>query len=335
MIRRRRFNILLTGGMFSVSIAAFAAAPRGEAQRRQRDVRIGYLAAGSDVPGDPRLAGFLDGMRQAGWVEGKNLALVRRFADDRLGQLPALARELAARGVDAIFAPVTPAALAAKAATDTIPIVFAVSADPVGAGLVASLAHPGGNVTGFSSLNVGTAAKRLELLRSAIPGATRFAVLLNPANVPDQLWLRELQGAAASLGVELTAQPAREAADITPAFAALREHAIQGLLVIPSPLNLSAQTQIVERTRAMRLPAIFGEDSGARAGGLMSYGVSWPAQYRRAAGYIDRILRGEKPADLPVQQPTEFELILNLKSAKALGISVPNTLLVAANEVIE
>jgi putative ABC transport system substrate-binding protein len=268
-------------------------------------------------------------------MEGKNITIESRHVAIRVGVLPDLVANLVLLKVDVIVAVGDAAISAAKHATSTIPIVMVASADPVGSGLVASLARPGGNLTGLSALSPELSGKRLELLREAIPGASRIAVLMNPTNPAKARNVREIQTVAQTLGVQLQTLEVRGPDEFEGAFAALtREHA-EALLVLGDPMALTYRIRIVDLVAKGRLPAMYDLREFVEAGGLMAYGPSLPDLFRRAAYYVDRILKGAKPGDLPVEQPVKFELVINLKTTKTLGLSLPPSLLFQANEVIQ
>ena len=279
---------------------------------------------------------FLQGLRELGYVDGANIVIEYRSAEGRFDRLPALAAELVRLKVDVIFAALTQASLAARDATKTIPVVMAGVSDPVGSGLIANLARPGGNVTGTSSQTSEVVGKSLEFLKEAIPQISRVAVLWNPTNAVFQAqMLKEAQTAAAALRLQLQALGVRNAGEFEPAFAAITQERADALLVFADPLLALHQARIIDFALKHRLPAIYGIKEYATAGGLMMYGPNMEGQFRKAASYVDRILKGAKPADLPVEQPTQFELVINLKTAKALDITIPTTLLGRADEVIE
>jgi ABC-type uncharacterized transport system substrate-binding protein len=300
--------------------------------------RIGMLRAGVTTTDSERnVEAFRQGLRDLGWVEGQNLTMAYRTAEGQVERLPALVADLLQLPVEVL---VTGggihATAAAKAATSTVPIVMVTIPDPVGAGLVASLAHPGGNVTGTATLNTALMARRLELLREAVPGVSRVAVLLNPAHPAAATHLRETQAAAQGLGVELLILEVRSAAEFAGAFAAMTTAGAGALLVFPDPALFDAHpSDLTALALTHRVPAIYPWRLYADAGGLMIYGTSLAAQYRRAAYYVDRILRGAKPADLPVEQPMQFELVINLQTAKAMGLMLSPTLLFQADEVLQ
>ena len=279
---------------------------------------------------------FRDGLHKAGYVEGKNVAIEYRWAESRYDRLPAMAADLASRKVAVIAAPGnTPAALAAKAATTTIPIVFGIGGDPVQTGLVANLNRPGGNVTGYSSMNAELAAKQVGLLHELLPAASRFAVLVNPANLSNELVTRDVQTGAAALGLQIEVLSASTNRDITTAFTTLLQKRAGGLLVSPDPLFVSRHTQFVTLAARHAVPTINFDRAFAEAGGLMSYGTSLADHFRQVGIYTGRILKGEKPGELPVARPTKFEFVINLQTAQVLGLEVPPTLLARADEVIE
>ena len=271
-------------------------------------------------------------------IEGQNIAVEYRWAANREDQLPALAAELVRLRVDVIVTSSTPAAQAAKRATSTIPIVVTFAADPVGSGLVASLARPGGNITGLTTLARGLVAKRLELLKAVASGSTRMAVLWQPGALGERAMrdmVEETQVAGRTLGLQLRFVEARRPDDFEQAFSAMREAGVGGLLIFPNPMLFEARGSIVAHAAKSRLPAVYPWREAASVGGLMSYATNFPDMYRRAATYVDKILKGAKPADLPIEQPTTFELVLNLKTAKALRLKIPSSLLARADQVIE
>ncbi len=297
---------------------------------------IGFLATGSPQPYESLVAAFRDGLREAGYVEGENVSMVYRWAEGHYDRLAAFAADLVARKVGVIAAIGGNApALAAKAATGTIPIVFASGGDPIKAGLVASLNRPGGNVTGIASIFSALVPKRLELLSDLIPEARTIGVLVNP-NYPDaDLQLRELEDAGATATQKLEIARATTPDEIDAALTALAQRPVDALLVANDPFFLSRRDQIVAFAARRALPAIYFDREFAAAGGLMSYGPNLAGVMRLAGVYTGRVLKGAKPADLPVMQPTNFELVINLKTAKALGLTVPPPVLVRADKVIE
>jgi len=322
---------------FVTGLAAVLAAPLAiDAQQPLRVPRIGYLEFGTAAPGTSFLEAFRQGLRDIGWIEGQNIALAVRYAEGKRDQLPELAAELVRRKVDLIFASTTPAALAAKHATTTIPIVIGLVADPVGSGVVASLARPGGNITGWThEPGMEIHGKRLELIKEAVPGATRIGALWNPANPIHGPVVKELEAAAQKLKVQLHPVPVQDPKELESAFAELTRQRAGALTVIPDGMFLAQADRIIAFALRSRLPAIFGFTDHVAAGGLMAQGANLPEMFRRGASYVDRILRGAKPGDLPVEQPTKFELVINLKTAKALGLTIPPSLLLRADQVIE
>ena len=324
-LRRREFITLLGGAVLAWPLAA-------RAQQAAMPV-IGFLHGASPVAWTDQLRGFHRGLKDAGFVEGENVAIVYRWAEGQYDRLPALIADLVHSRVKVTAATGTSAALPAKAAITTIPIVFTTAADPVQLGLVGSLGRPGGNVTGATQLNVEVAPKRLELLHEVIPTATAVAVLLNPSNPNGELTWRRLQPAAGVLGIKLHRLHA--SSDFAAVFATLLQMRADALVISPDSLFTSRAEELAALALRHRVPAIYQYPEFTAAGGLMSYGGSIRDSYHRAGVYVGRILKGEKPADLPVQQSTKVELIINLKTAKALGLTVPLPLLGRADEVIE
>ncbi|MBI4638089.1 MAG: ABC transporter substrate-binding protein [Candidatus Rokubacteria bacterium] len=318
-----------------VSIALtleFLAVPFAWAQPEGRVPRVAILTAGS--PTEPVNSAFFDGMRDLGYIEGRTVVFERRFAEGSIERLALLAAQLVATRPDVIFAPVTPAALAARKATQIIPIVFAVSADPVGAGLVASLSRPGGNITGLTSLNAEMVGKRMELLKEVAPATSRVALVFNPDNAPDQLQLVALERAAVQLKITVIPIAVRKVEDYTAGFAEIKAKRADALMLVPSPLNIRFRGKILEFAARSRLPTMDAEEAAVRAGALMSYGTNWPDNYRRAAQLVAKILKGTKPGDLPVEQPVKFELIINLRTAAGLGLTIPQSVLLRVDQVI-
>ena len=268
-------------------------------------------------------------------MEGRNITIEHRSSEGKFARLPNLAADLVRLQVDVIVTGGPPAPLVAKQATSTIPIVFAVSGDPVAEGLVASLARPGGNITGLASISGDVVGKQLALLKDAVPKVSRVAVLQNPSNETHARILRQAEGAAQALGMQLRIVQARTPPEIDADFAAIRSRRVDGVLVLRDALFLAQRTQIAALAAKGRLPAVYGFKEQVEAGGLMAYGASVPVMYGRAAAYVDKILKGAKPADLPVEQPNKFDLVINLKTARALGLTIPPSLLQRADQVIE
>ena len=305
------------------------------AQSAKKVHRIGFLSSASREPFSHLYAAFLQGLRDLGYVEGQNIVIEARWAEGRVERLPELAAELVRLNPDLILSTgggIT--ALAVKRAATSIPVVFIAGGDVVEIGLVAGLARPGGNLTGLSVLTVELNAKRLELLKEAFPKVRRVAVLGNPANPAYASLLKEIQAAAKAFSMQLQILEARSPDEIDPAFSTI-ERTAGALLVASDPTLNANRKRIVELAAKSRLPAIYEFREFAEAGGLMSYGTSLPSAYRRIATYVDKILKGAKPADLPVEQPTQFELVINMKTAKALGIRIPQSILLRADKVIE
>lgn len=317
-------------------LALLAPAASGRAQRLETIPRIGYLSTSSLEADKSWVLAFRQRLRELGYVEGESIIIEQRHAAQRLERLPGLAAELVRLNVNAIVVYGPHAILAAKNATSTIPIVFTVSADPVEAGYVASLARPGGNVTGLSDFHAGTVAKRLELVKEVSPAAARVAVLLNPANPTAVRQLESIQAAALALRATAFSVDVRGPGDIDRAFTTMGRHRSDGLLIIPdSSWYLGHEKRIAELALKHRLPSISTVKTWPDAGGLMSYGTNFHDSWRRAATYVDKILKGAHPADLPVEQPTKFELAINLKTAKALGLTISPSLLLRADHVIQ
>ena len=324
----RAFLFILACGLLWIPRAA-------EAQPAKKIPRIGFLATPSPEYIKGRVAAFEQALRELGYVDGKSIIIEYRYADGRFERLPNLATELVRLPVDIFVVVGAPAAHAAKNATSVIPIVIGNAADPVGTGLVASLARPGANITGLSDFNLGVVTKRLELLKEVVPTASRVAVLLNPANPTNPLQLKEIQAAAPALGVTLLPLEAKGPDDIDRAFALMRNERPGALIVFGDLMFGTHQRRIVELAVKSRLPAIWAVRENVNAGGLMSYGTNFDDSYRRAAAYVDKILKGARPADLPVEQPTKFELVINMTTAKALGLKIPPSVLSRADHVIE
>ena len=329
MKTRREF--LIAGG---AGLCVFAA-PLA-AQQPGKIARIGRLAPAS-VSADT--LGIFEGLQRAlnslGWIEGRNVVMEDRFAEGRSDRLPELAAELVCLKVDVIVTGSTVGALAAKNATATIPIVMVMGGDPVASGLAASLARPGGNVTGITTLGQELSVKRLEVLKETVPGLVRVPVLSNPTFPDAVASVKSLEGAARALGVQLRVVDVRDPAEFEKAFGAISGERAKALMVLPDVMFMVNRRRIVELAAKSRLPAMYGMVEFVDAGGLMFYGASLPDMYVRVAGYVDRILRGAKPSELPIERPTKFELVINMKTAKALGITIPQTILLRADRVIE
>jgi putative ABC transport system substrate-binding protein len=325
---RRRELMLLLGG-------AMAAARALRAQQKAMPI-VGFLGSTSPGPNAANVAAFRQGLSETGYVEGQDLAIEYRWAEGRYDRLPALAADLVGRKVDVIVAAGgPPSALASKSATSTIPIVFTAVNDPVTVGLVASLARPGGNLTGFSGMGVELMPKRLELLSEFVRQARVIALLVNPNDANTERMIRDVQEASRVKGLQLHILKAESEGEIETAFASLVQLRAGGLLVGPDAFFFSRREQLVALASRQAVPTIYQWREIAAAGGLISYGASFPAIYRQVGIYVGKILKGAKPADLPVEQPAIFELVINLNTATALGLTVPQSLLARADEVIE
>jgi putative tryptophan/tyrosine transport system substrate-binding protein len=296
--------------------------------------RIGYLGFGPAASWTSEVAALRSGLRDLGYIEGKNIVIEFRWAD-RADQTFDLATQLVRMNVDVIFAPASTQVEPARKATDTIPIVFAQHADPVGLGDVASLSRPGGNITGLSMLLTELSVKELEILRETLPNAARIGVLWNPTTPSHPSAVRAVKAAGEKLGVQLVLAPAGTVSDIQEAFSTMSREGVSGVLVLSSPLYNAQGALLTELQMTHRLPEIFANRANVDAGGLMSYGADLDDLYRRAAVYIDKILRGTKPADLPVEQASKYLVVVNLKTAKELGLTIPLTVLARADHVIE
>lgn len=313
---------------------SIAAAPYGaDAQQVAQVSRIGFLSPSSSADAG-RLAAFRQGLRDLGYVEGQNVAIESRWADGAYDRLPDLAVELVRLKVDVIVTYAAPAILAVRRATATIPIVMAGAGDPLGSGLVTSIARPGGNITGLSVVAPELVGKQLEILREVIPRVSRVAVLGNPANASHTSQVEQAQDAARVLGLRIQPVEARGAEEIGSAFATMIRERIGAVVVLVDAMLIDFRAHIAGLAAKNRLPAMYALRDHAEVGGLMAYGPSVRDRFRRAATYVDKILRGAKPADLPVEQPTKFELVVNLKTARALGLAIPESVLIRADEVI-
>jgi len=327
MSSRRQFIVLLGGAAAAWPLAA-------RTQQVGKLPTIGFLGSGTRSATSEWTAAFVQRLRELGWIDGRNVAIEYRWGEGRAERFTEIAAELVRLNVDVILAGGTEPAVAAKHATSVIPIVFALAADPIGNGLVASLARPGDNVTGLSNMESDLAAKRLGLLREVLPGFHRLAVMVNGAYSGGATEMLEIDAAARTLGLEIVAFPIRRVEEIAPSFDALKGRA-EALYVVGDPLANTHRLRIITFALAARLPTVHSQRQYVEAGGLMSYGANFPDLNRRAADYVDKILRGAKPADIPVEQPTKFDLVLNLITAQALGLEIPPTLLARADEVIE
>jgi putative ABC transport system substrate-binding protein len=328
VIDRRTFLAGTGAVLLATPLAAGAQGPG-------KSPRVGFLGPRTRADAAPYLDAFLLGLREIGWVEGKNIFIEYRWAEGRSERLPDLAAELVRLKVDVILAGPTSAAVAAKNATSTIPIVTTSAGDP-GVGLVASLSRPGGNVTGLSfSVEMATFGKGLELLKETVPKVRRVAVLSNPANPSHALAIKNVSDAARAVRVQLQLLEARGTNEFDNAFAAMARERAEALLVVLDPFFVFHRAQLRDLAAKNRLPAMYGSREYPEAGGLMSYGADFRHNFRRSATYVDKILKGAKPADLPIEQPARFELVINMKTAKALGLTIPQSLLLRADQVIE
>jgi putative ABC transport system substrate-binding protein len=304
------------------------------AQQSRKVPTIGFLSPSTTAAENPRTAAFVQQMRELGWIEGRNVVIEHRAAEGRGERAAEIAAEFVRLKVDVIVTAGAASIIAAKQATQVIPIVFAAAGDPVATGLVGSLSRPGGNVTGLSILAPDLVGKRIELLREVVPGLRRLAVMVNASNPTDVLQMEEAREAARIIGLDAVSAEIRRAEDIGPAFETLRGR-VDALYVSGDPLMVGNRVRINTLVQNARLPTVYNAREFVEAGGLMCYGPNFPDLYRRAAGYVDKILRGAKPANLPVEQPTKFDLVLNLTTAKVLGITMPPTVLTRASELIE
>jgi putative ABC transport system substrate-binding protein len=327
-MNRRSFIGILAGGLLAAPLAP-------EAQQPEKVWRIGLLGPAAERVYTDVLLSLRAGLREFGYVDGKNIVFEYRFAEDKYERLPGLAAELLRSKVDVILAHATLGTRAAKRATSTIPIVMVGVGDPVGTGFVPSLARPGGNITGVSNNDVGLAAKRLALLKEVVPKLSLVAVLRNPTSPVGDLQFRETQAAARSLGIESQLVDVRDPKELESAFAVMVKGRAGAFAVMGDPLFLSQQKQIANLATTSRLPSVFTRNENVEAGGLMSYGPTLAAQFRQAATYVHKILTGAKPGDLPVEEPTRMYLVINLKTAKTLGLTIPQSLLQRADQVID
>jgi putative ABC transport system substrate-binding protein len=327
MTSRRTFLTTATGGLLAAPLAAWA-------QQAGKVYRIGFVWD-SPAVWPHALEAFRQGLRDLGWVEGKNIVIEYRWAEGRFDRLPSLMEELVRLKVDLIVAPTSIYTGAAKRATSTIPIVFMSHADPIGSGHVASLARPGANATGLTIIMSETMAKSLELLKAAIPGLTRVAVIWDPAKPSHVPGLKAVEVAGRTLGIRLQAVAVRSATEFDSAFSAMPQERAGAVLVLSTPVFMGDAKRLAELALTHKLPTMFGPREHVEAGGLLSYGPDRADPYRRAAAYVDKIPKGANPAGLPVQQATKFELVINLKTAKAFGLTIPQSVLLRADQIIE
>ena len=329
MNSRRKLLVALSAGALAAPFACFAQ------QQRPKVARIGLLEASSASSSAKLREALIRGLRELGYMEGKNIIIEERWAEGNYERLPGLAAELVQMKMDVIVAGSTPAIQAAQRATTTIPIVMVRVGDPVGSGLVASLSRPGRNVTGLSNMSAEVASKYLELLRAAVPKLSRVTVLVNPANPIHSDSLKRVQATEKTNSVKISPVEASTASQIEAAFSAMKQERAGALILLPDPFFLAQARRIAELAAQQRLPTMFWTRDAVDSGGLMSYGQNSAEHYYRAATYIDKILKGAKPGELPVEQPTKIELVINLKTAKAIGLTIPQELLLRADKVIE
>jgi putative ABC transport system substrate-binding protein len=320
-------SIFLIIALMGVGAIAQAQTPKGFPQ-------IGFLSGGFPSARQ-NVDVFLRGLSDLGYVEGKNIGIADRYGEGNVDRLPQLATELVRLNVNVILAGGTVPALAAKQATKTIPIVFVNVADPLSVGLVMSLARPGGNITGMSTINSELTSKRLGLLKESVATVSRVAFLHNPSDASNVIFLKQLQSSAHGLGLTIRLSEVRDPSDFDRAFSAMVREGVNGLIVAAGTLTSTHRRRIVDLVSRSRIPAMYGERSFVDVGGLMSYAANFTEQYRRAAVYVDKILKGTKPADIPVEQPTKFELVINLKTAKQIGLTIPQSVLYQADKVIK
>ena len=327
---RRRKLVLGAAALLSAPLASFA-------QRSHKVWRIGFLTIGTVTSAGGQLDAFRRGLNELGYIEGRNFIIEPRWAEGRLDRLPTLVAELLAQKIDIMFAPSGVAAQATKKSGTTIPIVFAFAPDPVGQGFGMSLSHPGGNMTGMTSTHAELSAKRVELLKETFPAAKRIAVLYflapSAAGVAEQL--AETERAAKILGFALLTEESARVEDFERAFASMQKQRPDALIVIENPIFFTNRARLTELAAAMRIPAIYNGSDYVRAGGLMSYGASYADLARRAAAYVVKILNGAKPGDLPIERPTNFEMVITMKTARAIGIAIPQSVLIRADETVE
>jgi putative tryptophan/tyrosine transport system substrate-binding protein len=311
----------------------FALSPSAEAQKELKVPRLGVLQLGA--PPNVNVEAFIQGLRELGYIEGKNILIEYRWAEGKADRLPGLATELVRLKVDAIFTTGTPAIFALKQATKTVPVVFFSTSDPVGTGVVTSLAHPGGNITGITTLASDLWPKRLELLKEIVPKLSRVAMIWNKGNAGMNLEAKATQEVAGPLAIALQDRGVKDPNELDVVFLAMTKDRPDGFLALMDPVLNSYQKQILDFLAQNRLPAVFENKNWVEAGGLISYGANYADAHRRAATLMDNILKGAKPADLPVEQPTKFELVINLKTAKQIGLTIPSNVLARADRVIK
>ena len=321
--------------LLSFCCLLFGPSSSTEAQQAKRVPVVGYVDAGSPATTGQRAQGFTQGLNELGYVDGQNLTIEYRWADGKLDRLPAFVADVVRSRVDVIVSSATPAIRIAQEQTTTIPIVMAGVTDPVGVGFVASLARPGGNITGLTHLAPDLTGKRLELLKEVVPRLLRVAVLWNPQQPGQRLAYAESQAAAQGLKLTLTSVEARNREEIEAAFLAMRKERVEAFFELPDPVIFVNRNLIVALAAKHRIPAMYSFSEYVDSGGLISYGASFPGLFRRAATYVDKILKGAKPADLPVEQPTKFDLVINLKTAKQVGVAIPQSVLYRADKVIK
>src|SRR5262245_5904908 len=322
--------------IFAIALTFFCGEAAAQAQQAKKIPRIGFLSPQAQTSSPHATEAFLRGLRELGYIEGQNIAIEYRWAEGKFERLPELAAELVRLKVDVIVTVVTQASLAAKNATGTIPIVMIAVGNPVDAGLIANLARPGANITGTSIMSDEVVGKQLELLKETFPKISRVAVMWNPANPVFQAQqLREVEATAKALGVKLQKLEARDSAEIVRAFTAITKEQTRALMVLADPVYTMHRKQIADLALKHRLPAVSGTTDYADAGLLMSYAASFPEMYHRAATYVDKVLKGTKPADIPVERPVKFEFVINLNTAKQIGVTVPQSVLFRADKVIK
>jgi putative ABC transport system substrate-binding protein len=334
--RKSKIKNLKSAGIIAIVLAIAVCGAVASAQQTNKVPRIGFLNASSVSSVASRIEGFRQGLRELGYVEGKNLVVEYRHAEGKQDRLSALANELVRLGVEIIVAGGTSSAKAAKSAAETIPIVMTNVSDPVALGFAATLSHPGGNVTGLSTLAPELSGKRLELLKETVPKLARVTVVGDSTNPGNAQALRETELAAGAFGVQLQSYlEVRDARDVETAFRAATKARSDAVLALTSAVLFSRRTQVADLAVKYRLPVVYGQPEYVEAGGVMSYGANIADLYRRSASYVDKILKGAKPADLPVEQPTKFELVINLKAAKQIGLTIPPNVLARADRVIK